>query len=97
MLFQMFFDYLNLNFQLLFSQFNNYFIGYNDVSRLKLAQISVISCFSIISSNLILSSEFYEYSLRPTFLTFKDHFYHIIGIYIIGQIIRILCSVALFY
>ena len=41
-----------------------------------------VTCFSIISSNLILSSDFYEYSLRPTFLTFKDHFYHIIGIYI---------------
>ena len=41
-----------------------------------------VTCFSIISSNLILSSDFDEYSLRPTFLTFKDHFYHIIGIYI---------------
>ena len=41
MLFQMFFDYLNVNFQLLCSQFNNYSFGYNDVSLLKLAQIRV--------------------------------------------------------
>ena len=33
-----------------------------------------VTCFSIISRNLILSSDFYEYNLRPTFLTFKDHF-----------------------
>ena len=41
-----------------------------------------VTCFSIISRNLILSSDFYEYSLRPTFFTSKDNFYYIIGIYI---------------
>ena len=29
----------------------------------------------------LLSFDFHEYNLRPTFLTFKDHFFnHIIGI-----------------
>ena len=40
-----------------------------------------VTCFLIISSNLILSSDFYEYISRPTFLTLKIIFYHIIGIY----------------
>ena len=37
---------------------------------------------NILTRNFILSSDFYEYNLRPTFLTFKDHFlsYHIIFI-----------------
>ena len=43
MLFQMFFDYLNVNSQLLFSQFNiNYAYGYNDVGLIKHAQVSVV-------------------------------------------------------
>ena len=38
MLLQLFFDYLNVNFPLLCSQFNT---GYNDVSLLKHAEISI--------------------------------------------------------
>ena len=41
MLFQMFSDYLNVNFQLLFSQFNNKAYGYNDIGLIKHAQVSV--------------------------------------------------------
>ena len=39
--FKCFFDYLNVNFQLLFSQFNNWAYGYNDVGLIKHAQVSV--------------------------------------------------------
>ena len=43
MLFQIFFDYLNVNFQLLCSQLDTMDLtfGYNDVSLLKHAEISV--------------------------------------------------------
>ena len=81
MLFQFFYS-LNVNFQLLFSQFNYKAYRYNDVGLKKHTQISVtwfdkqykkvqyafkVTCFSSNIMERNSSSDLYEHNLKPIF------------------------------